>query len=350
MQKPVASPFLFEMVILPLTSWQSRIYPVDIIGRAREIIGVERDALTSLVDSIGTEFEKAIGMMMLATKAKGRIVVSGMGKSGIIGKKISSTLSSVGTPSFFMHPAEAIHGDLGMLDGDDLLIAISYSGESEEMARLIPIVKRFGLRMIALCGRKDSTLAKSADVFIDVSVKAEACQWDIVPTSSTTAALAMGDALSIVLMEKRGFNQEGFAKRHPGGSLGRGMLVKVEDLMTTGDSLPIVDENVSLAEAVEEISSKKLGMTVVTGGDGRLKGILTDGDLRRIFGKIENPMAKKVSELVSSTGKTIEKEAMGGAAVKVMEDNKITSLLIVTADNKPEGVVHLHDLLKAGVV
>jgi len=320
---------------------------VDILKRAKEIIGIERDALASLADSINGNFTGAVDLMLETT---GRVVVTGMGKSGMVGKKISATLSSVGTPSFFLHPAEAIHGDLGMLARDDLLLAVSNSGESEEMVRLLPVIKRFGLKLIALCGRADSTLARAADVFLDTGVKKEACPWDIVPTSSTTALMAMGDALSIVLMEKKEFKQEDFANFHPGGSLGRGMFVKVKDLMHSGADIPKVAASASMKDVLREISTKRLGVTTVVDKDGALQGIITDGDLRRLMENEADPMSKTAGEILSRSPRTIELEAFGGAAVKLMEDNKITSLVIVSGGDRVEGIVHLHDLLKAGVV
>jgi len=320
---------------------------VDVLKRAKEIIGIEKDALAGLADSINGNFAGAVDLMLETT---GRVVVTGMGKSGMVGKKISATLSSVGTPSFFLHPAEAIHGDLGMLARDDLLLAVSNSGESEEMVRLLPVIKRFGLKLIALCGRADSTLARAADVFLDTGVKKEACPWDIVPTSSTTALMAMGDALSIVLMEKKEFKQEDFANFHPGGSLGRGMFVKVKDLMHSGADMPKVAASASMQDVLREISTKRLGVTTVVDKDDALQGIITDGDLRRLMENEADPMSKTAGEILSRNPRTIEMDAFGGAAVKLMEDNKITSLVIVSGGDRVEGIVHLHDLLKAGVV
>ncbi len=308
---------------------------------------MERDALADLANSVNGNFTEAVELMLATT---GRVVVTGMGKSGMVGKKISATLSSVGTPSFFLHPAEAIHGDLGMLARDDLLLAVSNSGESEEMVRLLPIIKRFGLKLIALCGRADSTLAKAADVFLDTGVKKEACPWDMVPTSSTTALIAMGDALSIVLMEKKEFKQEDFANFHPGGSLGRGMFIKVKDLMHSGADMPKVAASASMQDVLHEISTKRFGVTTVVDKDGALQGIITDGDLRRLMEKEADPMAKTAGEILTRNPRTIDMEAFGGAAVKLMEDNKITSLVIVSGGKRVEGIIHLHDLLKAGVV
>ena len=319
---------------------------MNVLERARQILEIEKEAISDLSASLDENFEKAIELI-LATK--GRVVITGMGKSGLIGKKISATLSSVGTPSFFIHPVEAIHGDLGMLASGDLLIALSKSGEGD-IARLIPTIKRHGLKMIALTGNKNSTLGKVSDVVINVAVKKEACQWDVVPTSSTTAMLAIGDALSLVVMEKKGFQVEDFAVHHPGGSLGSGMLVTVKDLMHSGKELPLVDENASMSDVLKEMSAKKLGITLVSKAGGSLAGIITDGDLRRLMEKESNPMEKKAGEVMSGPPQTIEAEAMGGTAVKMMEDKKITSIVIIADGGKPEGVVHLHDLLRAGAV
>jgi arabinose-5-phosphate isomerase len=319
---------------------------MNVIERARQILDIEKNALSDLAASLDETFEKAIDLIV---ETKGRVVVTGMGKSGLVGKKISATLSSVGTPSFFIHPVEAIHGDLGMLAVGDLLLAISNSGEGE-IARLIPTIKRYGLKLIALTGKPESTLGRVADVVINVGVKMEACPWDMVPTASTTAVLAIGDAISLVVMEKKGFKVEDFADHHPGGSLGRGMLVTVKDLMHTGSGLPLVNESASMTEVLKEMSAKKLGITLVTKTDGSLMGIITDGDLRRLLEKENNPMQKKAGEVMSGNPRTVEADTVGGAAVKIMEDRKITSLVIVADGNRPEGVVHLHDLLRAGVV
>ncbi|MFQ5432197.1 MAG: SIS domain-containing protein [Nitrospinota bacterium] len=319
---------------------------MNVLERARQILEIEKNALADLAASLDENFVKAIDLIL---DTEGRVVITGMGKSGLIGRKISATLSSVGTPSFFIHPVEAIHGDLGMLAGGDLVIAISKSGEGD-IARLIPTIKRHGLKLIALTGNPSSTLGKVADVVINAAVKMEACSWDVVPTASTTAVLAVGDAIALVVMEKKGFQVEDFAVHHPGGSLGRGMLVTVKELMHTGNGLPLVNETASMSEVLKEMSSKKLGITLVTKADGTLAGIITDGDLRRLMEKESSPMAKKAAEVMSGPPQTIEEDAMGGTAVKLMEDKKITSLVIVANGGKPHGVVHLHDLLRAGAV
>jgi len=332
---------------LPQPLPYSRIGAVDILKRARGIIEIERDALTDMAASLDESFIRAVDTIL---HCAGRTVITGMGKSGLVGQKISSTLASVGTPSFFVHPAEAIHGDLGMIARDDVVIAISNSGETEEIVRLLPVIKRFGLKLIAMTGKKESTLGKAADVVLNVGVKLEACPWDIVPTASTTAVLAMGDALALVLMDKKNFKREDFAVFHPGGSLGRGLFVTVEDLMHSGDKIPTVPESATMKEILREISAKKLGFTLVLGAAGALSGIVTDGDIRRIFENDATAMGKTAGQLMHKNPRTIGAKVMGGAAVKMMEDGKITSLAVVSDDGKLAGVIHLHDLLKAGVV
>ncbi|MEE8484549.1 MAG: KpsF/GutQ family sugar-phosphate isomerase [Nitrospinota bacterium] len=319
---------------------------MNFIDRAKQIIGIERDALSDLAESINGNFDDAVNIIL---ETKGRIVVTGMGKSGLIGKKISSTLSSVGTRSFFIHPAEAIHGDIGMMDREDTILAISNSGETEEIVRLLPMAKRFGLKMISMTGRPDSTLGKAADVCIYSGAKTEACPWDVVPTSSTTVTLALGDALALVVMEKKGFNRDDFANYHPGGNLGRGLLLTVEDIVHTGGRIPIVEESSTMKEILKEVTVKKLGVTLVCDSEGKLTGIITDGDIRRIFEMVENPMNKKAKDVMGRKPRTIGKTAVGAEAVKIMNDMKITSLAIVSEDGKPEGIIHMHDLLKAGV-
>lgn len=323
---------------------------MDKIERARKVIDIERDALTDLSASIGENFEKAVELMLRISEKKGRIVVTGMGKSGLVGKKISSTFSSVGTRSLFIHPAEAIHGDVGMIAEGDLILAISNSGETEEILKLLPLIKRFSLKLVAVTGKIDSTLGRAADVALSAKVKLEACPWDMVPTASTTAVMALGDALALVMMEIKGFKQEDFATYHPSGSLGRGLLATVGDLMHTGGDIPSVKEDATMKETLKEMSAKKLGITLVCDASGRLTGIVTDGDLRRTFEKESNAMNKKAGEIMSGRPRTIDPKAMGGTAVKIMEENKITSIAIVSEGGKPTGVIHLHDLLRAGVV
>ncbi len=320
---------------------------MDIIRRAREIIGIERDSLAEISRAIDQDFVKAVGLVL---ESKGRVVVTGMGKSGLVGQKISSTLASVGTPSFFLHPAEAIHGDIGMIARDDVVLAISNSGETEEIVRLIPLIKRFGLKLVAFTGKADSTLGRAADAVLHAGVTTEACPWDVVPTSSTTAVMALGDALALILMEKKDFKREDFAALHPGGSLGRGLFMTVGELMHVGDDLPVVHESAHMRDVLRMMSAKKLGLALVLDSSGRLAGIVTDGDVRRAFESDDSALSKVAAQIMNNNPKTIGPDAAGGAAVKLMEDKKITALAVVDDKNAVVGVVHLHDLLKAGVV
>ena len=272
-----------------------------------------------------------------------------MGKSGIVGKKISSTFTSTGTPAVFLHPAEGLHGDLGVITDQDIAIAISYSGETDELLAILPFLKRFGVTIIAICGVRDSTLGRATDMFLNVHVEKEACPLGITPTSSSTATLAMGDALAMALLRKRGFDRNDFAIRHPGGSLGRQLLLRVADLQHKGEALPVIEENRSLREAIFEMSSKRLGMTAVVDGRGKLAGILTDGDLRRILEREDQPLDVVVSEVMTRSPKTIEEDALATEALRRMETYAITSLLSISEDGSPKGVIHIHDILKAGI-
>jgi len=319
--------------------------------QARKVLRIEADAVAALIERIDDRFEEAVRMIL---NCKGRVVVTGMGKSGLIGKKIAATLASTGTPALFLHPAEGIHGDLGMVTRGDTVIALSNSGETDEIARMLPSLKRLGIKIIALTGNPESTLAKNSDVVIDVSVKEEACPLGLAPTASTTATLAMGDALAVVLLDQRGFKEEDFACFHPGGSLGKKLLLRVRDLMHTGDSVPIVNEGTLIKDAIYEISSKKMGVTSVVDSSGRLAGVISDGDLRRWMEKTEktgeNLLAKTARDIMTRNPKVANKDALAAEAVSLMEKNSITCLIVAGSDNKPEGVIHLHDLLKAGVV
>ena len=319
----------------------------NLIEQAKRVLLIESKSIEALIDRIDNNFVQAVELIF---KCNGRVVVTGIGKSGIIGKKIASTLASVGTPALFLHPAEGVHGDLGMVTRDDVIISISNSGETEELLKLLPVVKRFNIKHIAITGNIKSTIARSSDVFLDVSVDEEACPWDIVPTASTTASLAMGDALAIALLDKKGFKKEDFALFHPAGSLGKSLLLTVADLMHKGDTIPIVKEDTPLKDVIYEISSKKLGVTCVVDGDGVLKGIVTDGDLRRLLEKRRDIFEITASEIMTKNPKTIDKDELAAKALQIMEQYSITSLLIVDGKNSPTGIVHLHDLLKAGVV
>jgi arabinose-5-phosphate isomerase len=320
-------------------------------NQAKRVLKIEADAVAALIDRIDERFEQAVEMIL---NCKGRVVVTGMGKSGLIGKKIAATLASTGTPALFLHPAEGIHGDLGMVTRGDTVIALSNSGETEEIARMLPSLKRLGIKIIALTGNTDSTLAKNSDVVIDVGVKEEACPLGLAPTASTTATLAMGDALAVALLDKRGFKEEDFACFHPGGSLGKRLLLRVRDLMHIGDAIPAVSEATLIKDAIYEISSKKMGVTSVLDSAGKLVGVISDGDLRRWMERTEktgeNLLAKKAKDIMTKNPKVTNREALAAEAVAIMERNSITCLIVTDHDERPEGVIHLHDLLKAGVV
>lgn len=317
-----------------------------VIEQAKRVLKIEAEAISALTERINESFVKAVDLIFFC---KGKIVVTGVGKSGLIGQKIASTLASTGTPSFFMHPAEGVHGDLGMLSKDDVVIAISNSGESGEISQIIPVVKRMGLPLISMTGNRSSTLAKSGDAVLDISVKEEACPLGLAPTASTTATLAMGDALAVAVLDKRGFNKEDFALLHPGGSLGKRLLVRVSDLMHTGEAIPLVTENTIMKVALFEITSKRLGVTGVIDDEGFLEGAITDGDLRRAMEKGLDVLNKKASEIMTRNPKNIYADALAAEALQKMEQHSITSLFVMDGE-KVAGIVHLHDLLKAGVV
>lgn len=317
------------------------------IQQGKRVLEIEARAISALVDRVDERFARAVDLLYACT---GKVVVSGMGKSGLIGQKIAATMASTGTPAFFVHPADGIHGDLGMLGKQDALLAISNSGETEEVLRLLPFMKRLGIPIITLTGRPQSTLAKNSDVVLDVSVSEEACPLGLAPTSSTTAALAMGDALAIALLQKRGFREEDFAQFHPGGSLGRRLLFKVRDLMHQGDAVPRVAATASAREAIREMTAKKLGMTTVVNSRGQLVGVITDGDLRRFLEKGSSLAKAKALDLGSRSPKTIQADALAAKALQTMEQFSITSLVVPDDRDRPIGVIHLHDLLKNGVV
>ncbi|HTG00216.1 MAG TPA: KpsF/GutQ family sugar-phosphate isomerase [Nitrospirota bacterium] len=321
------------------------------INQAKRVLRIEADAVAALIDRIDESFERAVDIIL---HCKGRVVVTGMGKSGLIGKKIAATLASTGTPALFLHPAEGIHGDLGMVTRGDAVIALSNSGETEELSRMLPSLKRLGIKVIALTGNNESTLAKNSDVVINVGVKEEACPLGLAPTASTTAALAMGDALAVALLDYRGFREEDFACFHPGGALGKRLLLRVRDLMHTGDAVPIVRSSTLIKDAIYEISSKKMGITAVVSDEGKLIGVISDGDLRRWMEKTEkageNLLAKKAEDIMTRKPKIANKDSLAAEAVAIMEKNSITCLIVSDASAIPEGVIHLHDLLKAGVV
>jgi arabinose-5-phosphate isomerase len=319
------------------------------IEEAKRVLRVEADAILDLSERIDENFSQAVELLY---RCKGRVVLMGMGKSGLVGRKIASTFSSTGTPAFFLHPAEGLNGDFGMCAKEDVVIAISNSGETRELLEALPLFKRCGNRLIILAGNSRSTLAKAGDVCLDIHVKEEACPLDLAPTASTTATLALGDALAITLMEKRGFKKEDFALLHPGGTLGKRLLLKVEDLMHIGEAFPSVLEKALMKEAIFEITSKRLGVTGVCNEYGELVGVITDGDLRRALEKFSDLLYRKASEVMTKNPKWIEKESLAAEAVQKMEEYSITSLFVFneTGDKVPVGIIHLHDLLKAGVV
>ncbi|MDH3975814.1 MAG: KpsF/GutQ family sugar-phosphate isomerase [Deltaproteobacteria bacterium] len=321
---------------------------MSIIEEARRVLRVEADAVLSLMDSIGGDFEKAVEMIFAC---KGKVVITGMGKSGLICQKIASTMASTGTPAFFLHPAEGVHGDLGMLARGDVVMAVSNSGETEEVIRILPVIRRLGLNLISVAGKIDSTLAKRGDAFLHVAVKEEACPLGLAPTASTTATLALGDALAVALMYRRGFKEEDFAFYHPAGSLGKSLLMKVSDLMHTDDRIPVVYENSSVKDAIYEMSSKGFGVTAVLSENGEFVGVISDGDLRRALEKDGNIINAVASDIMTKNPKKISPHALAAKALGFMEERKITSLFVDSGEGgRPVGIVHLHDLLQSGVV
>jgi len=320
-----------------------------IIKRAKQVLQIEAKAIERLIGRINEQFVQAVELILAC---EGKVVVTGVGKSGIIGQKIASTLASTGTPAFFLHPTEGIHGDLGMLEKKDIVVAISNSGETDELSQILPLIKRYGNKLIALTGKANSTLARAGDVVLDVSVEEEACPLGLAPTASTTVTLAMGDALAVALLEKRGFNKEDFAIRHPGGKLGRRLLLKVRDLMHEGDELPMVYEETLMKGALLEITSKRLGVTGVMNKRHELVGVITDGDLRRALERYTDLLERTAGEVMTKNPKRIEADILAAQAVQRMEEHAITSLFVFdkVGEKTPRGIIHLHDLLKAGVV
>ena len=307
---------------------------------ARKVLQTEAAAILGLLDRLNGDFERAIQLLF---ECRGRVIVTGMGKSGIICRKIAATLSSTGTSAWFLHPAEAIHGDLGAIREEDVVIALSHSGETEELVRLLESIKRLGARLIALTGDLGSTLAKAADVTLNCGIAEEACPMNLVPTASTTAALALGDALAMTLLVRKGFREEDFASLHPGGKLGR-RLIRVENVMHAGDAAPVVKLSTPMHDVFHEMSSKRLGMTCVVNDSGRLAGIFTDGDLRRLMLKSSDVLALTAGDVMLPNPRTIRREMLAVEALKIMEAHKITSVVVTDDDGSIEGVVHLHDL------
>jgi arabinose-5-phosphate isomerase len=322
---------------------------LDSIKEAKRVLRVEAQSILDLAERIDENFSRAVELLY---HCKGKVVLMGMGKSGLVGRKIASTFASTGTPAFFLHPAEGLNGDFGMLAKEDVIIAISNSGETRELLEVLPLIKRYGNRLITLTGNSSSTLAKGGDVHLDVRVKEEACPLGLAPTASTTVTLALGDALAVALMEKRDFKKEDFAILHPGGALGKRLLLKVDDLMHTGKAFPTVSEKTLMKDAVFEITSKRLGVTAVCNAEGHLVGVITDGDLRRALEKFSDLFNREASEVMTKNPKWIERDALAAKAVQRMEEYSITSLFVFEkgGDKVPVGIIHLHDLLKAGVV
>lgn len=318
-----------------------------IIKNGRQTFEIEIEAMKRAMNSLDDSFAKAVEIIL---GCKGRVVVIGMGKSGLIGKKIAATLASTGTPAFFMHPAEGMHGDLGMLVKGDVVIGISNSGETEEMKVLLPLIKRLDSKLIAIVGKKDSTLGRESDCILDASIEKEACPLNLAPTASTTVALALGDALAVALVECRGFKAEDFAMFHPSGSLGKRLLTTVDDLMHKGNEVPKVYESNTVEKAVQEINEKRFGCTAVMNDKNELTGIITDGDLRRALTKYNTVQNLKVSDIMTHNPKMIKKHELAAKALHIMEEYKISSLFIIDNNKTPEGILHFQDLLKYGLV
>jgi len=319
----------------------------EILNLAKQVVGVEKNALDKLQEQIGDEFIHAIDLIMAC---KGHVIVIGMGKSGHIGNKISATLASTGTPAFSVHPGEASHGDLGMITNNDVTICVSNSGETEEVLNIIPIIKRMGIKTIAITGNAKSSMAKIADVHLSIAVGEEACPLGLAPTTSTTTTLVLGDALAVTLLKLRGFTEEDFARSHPAGSLGKRLLLHIEDLMRTGSDIPNVKMGTNIEQALFEITQKRLGMTAITDEDNCVKGIFTDGDLRRAF-DANIDLKKTVIEKVATLNPvTIQSNKLAVSAAQLMEQYNVHGLLVVDEDNHLVGALNIHDLLKAGVV
>lgn len=322
----------------------------NLLKEGRNVLRQEAHAILSTAQSLGTAFTQTLELLFAL---KGKIIISGIGKSGILGKRMASVFSSTGTPAFFMHPTEGVHGDIGIISKNDVILLISHSGKSEELLTLIPHIKRHGIKIITLTQYKKCPLARFADIALETHVKKEACPFNLVPTTSSTVTAAIGDALAITLLKLKGFERKDYKLRHPGGAIGKKLLYRVEDLMKSGMELPSVSDSGTLKNAIEEMSKKKLGMTCVLNKQGRLVGILTDGDLRRLLEKNKADLQAPVKQLLSGkTPKTIVRSMLAIEALSIMEENSITSLIIVdnASERKVIGVIHMHNILKAGVV
>lgn len=313
-----------------------------IIDQVKDVLKIEAQGILDLVERVGPEFEEAVQMILTT---RGRVILTGMGKAGLVGRKISATLSSTGTPSFFMHPAEAIHGDLGMVTKDDIILCISNSGHTQEINKLLPIIKKMGARIISLTGDLDSPMSRISDVVIDVGVEREACPMGLAPTASTTAALAMGDALAVVLINQRRFSQRDYRRFHPGGSLGERLATRVSEVMFTGDHMPVVPLGSLVGDAIIEMDSKGIGATIVVSDEQTVEGILTDGDLRRALIRKKEIHLLKVEEIMTPSPKTLTEDLTAAEALGLMELYGITHLIISDREKRLIGVIHLHDLL-----
>ena len=317
-----------------------------IINNGKEVIRIEAEAVAGLQKSINQDFVNAVETIYASS---GRVVLTGMGKSGLIARKIVATLNSTGTAAIYLHPTDALHGDLGMVRSEDVVILISKSGQTEEIANLLPMLKRLKVKLITMCGNKDSKLARESDIFLNIGVKEEACPYDLAPTASTTATLALGDALSVSLLKKRNFTVKDFAFLHPGGSLGKRLSLKIKEVMITGDRIPKVNEDTSIKDVIFEITSKRLGATCVLNGNGKLAGIITDGDLRRLLEKSLDLSGLYAKDVMTTNPKVLKEDFLASFALQQMENFKITSLVITDNQNHPVGIIHLHDLINLGL-
>jgi arabinose-5-phosphate isomerase len=318
----------------------------QIIQKAKEVIRIEAGAVHSLMERIDDEFVKAVRVI---AESKGRVVLTGMGKSGLIARKIVSTLNSTGTAAIYLHPTDALHGDLGMVRREDVVILISKSGDTEEILNLIPLLKRLNVILIGMVGIKDSKVGNVCDIVLNINVKEEACPYDLAPTASSTVTLVMGDALAIALLDYKGFTEEDFALLHPGGSLGKRLSLRISEIMVKGDAIPIVNQDSSLKDAILQITSKRLGVTSVVDDTNKLVGIITDGDLRRLLEKTGEIKNLKASDVMTRNPKTIKPEYLASFALQYMENFKITSLIVINEENEPIGIIHLHELVKLGL-
>jgi len=335
---------MMAMIVMSKTNTSTALQMISI---GKEVIRKEAQAISDLENKINAEFAEAVELL---AQCKGRVIISGMGKSGIIGRKIAATLTSTGTTAMFLHPAEGMHGDLGAVHKDDVVICISKSGNTSELFQIFPVLKRIGVPIISIVGNRRSRIAERSDIVLDASVKEEACPFNLAPTSSTTAALVIGDALAVALLKRRNFTAEQFAMFHPGGSLGKKLSVKIDDVMFTGDRIPKVTENLPLKQVIFEITAKRFGSTCVVDEEDRLIGIITDGDIRRLVEKTKDIWELKASQIMTRNPKTVKIGSLAADALKLMTDFSIMQVIIVDDNNHPRGIVHIHDLLEAGIL